>query len=215
MSATLLRLGLWIMILALALYVILEPDRVRQAITGRQARYGSNTLILTIAFLAILGIANVMIKTPRFNLDKRWDLTEDKSHTLAPETLKALQTLPQRVKATAFYSANLPADTAKELLNNFKVSSNGKFDYEFVNPDIDPVRAKKAGITGDGKIQLTMGNQSEIASFASETELAKALIRLINPTSRAIYFLTGHGEASLDSGDNSYATAKTTLENKN
>jgi ABC-type uncharacterized transport system involved in gliding motility auxiliary subunit len=200
-----------VVILALALYVILEPDRVRQLITGRQARYGSNTLVTSLAFLGILIVGNVLI----FQNPQRWDLTEDKSHTLAPETIKALKSLPQPVKATAFYSSGLPTDTAAELLNNFKAGSHGKFDYEFVNPDTDPVRAKAAGITGDGKIQLTMGDHSEIANYASETELAKALIRLINPTARAVYFLTGHGEASLDSGQNSYSTAKTTLENKN
>ncbi|HXD10555.1 MAG TPA: Gldg family protein, partial [Anaerolineales bacterium] len=50
---------------------------------------------------------------------------------------------------------------------------------------------------------------------ASETELTKSLIRLINPESRVVYFLTGHGEASLDSGDVSVSTAKRTLESKN
>lgn len=213
-----LLISIGVMILALALYVILEPDRIRQMFTGRQARYGSNMVVMTIAFLVMLILVNGMVKTARFNLDKRWDLTEDKSHTLAPETLKALQTLPQPVHATAFF-ATTTTDTAKELLDNFKSSSNGKFTYEFVNPDTDPVRAKAAGITGDGKIQLTMGTHSEVAAFASETEIAKALIRLINPTARVVYFVTGHGEASLESaggnGDISYATAKQTLENKN
>src|SRR5512145_1226765 len=37
-------------ILAIATYAILEPERVRRFLTGRQARYGSNALIMTIAF---------------------------------------------------------------------------------------------------------------------------------------------------------------------
>ncbi len=211
-----LLISVGVMILALALYVIMEPDRVRQMFTGRQARYGSNLAVMAIAFLVLLGLINFMVKTERFHLDKRWDLTEDQSQTLAPETLKALQTLPQPVKATAFFATSA-TDTAKQLLDKYKSSSDGKFTYEFVNPDTDPVRAKAAGITGDGKIQLTMGNHSEVATFASETEIDKALIRLINPTARVVYFLTGHGEASLDSSSNqnSYSVAKQTLENKN
>lgn len=207
-----LLVSIGVLILGLALYAILEPDRIRQMVTGRQARYGSNTLITTIAFLGILIVGNVLV----FQNPQRWDLTEDKTNTLAPETLQALKTLPQPVKATAFYSASLATDSADTLLKNFKASSNGKFDYEFVNPDLDPVRVKAAGITGDGKIQLSMGERSEVAAFASETELTKTLIRLINPTSRVVYFLTGHGEASLDdAGQVSYSTAKQTLENKN
>jgi ABC-type uncharacterized transport system involved in gliding motility auxiliary subunit len=136
-------------------------------------------------------------------------------NTLAPETIKALENLPQPVKATAFFSNSISNETASKLLENFKTNSKGRFDYKFINPDTDPVAAREAGITGDGKILLVMGDRKEIAGFASEIELAKTLIRLINPTPRAVYFLTGHGEASLESNDNSYSLAKQTLESKN
>jgi ABC-type uncharacterized transport system involved in gliding motility auxiliary subunit len=205
---TLISLG--VTVLGIALYAILEPDKIRRAITGRQAKYGSNLFVTSIAFLGILIVVNVLV----FQNPKNWDVTQDKSNTLAPETIKALETLPQPVVATGFYS-NSPADTDTQLLEKFKAASNGKFSYKFINPDTDPVAARAAGITGDGKILLQMGAQKEIASYASETEIAKALIKLINPTARVVYFLTGHGEASLDSGDISFATAKQTLESKN
>ena len=202
-------------ILALAIYLLLEPEKVRRALTGRQARYGSNTILMTIAFFAILGLTNFMVKSERFNLDKRWDVTEDKQNTLAPESVQALEQLKESVTATAFYSTTLSTQSADELLAKFKAGSNGKFEYTFVNPDTDPVAAKNAGITGDGKILLTMGQRKEIAAYASETEITKALYRLINPEPRVIYFLSGHGEAGLEAAQSSMATAKTTLENKN
>src|ERR1041384_7246921 len=43
--------SLGIVILGLAIYAFLEPDRVRHTLTGRQARYGSNALIMSLAFL--------------------------------------------------------------------------------------------------------------------------------------------------------------------
>lgn len=201
-----------VVILALATYLLLEPDKVRRALTGRQARYGSNAIIMSVAFLGILIVANVLAFQ---NPDLHKDITEDKANTLAPESAQALEQLKESVTATAFYSTNLPTQSADELLAKFKAGSAGKFDYQFVNPDTDPVAAKDAGITGDGKILLTMGDRKEIAGFASETEITKALYRLINPEPRVIYFLTGHGEASLESGQPSMATAKQTLENKN
>ena len=201
-----------VVILALATYLLLEPDKVRRALTGRQARYGSNAIIMSVAFLGILIVANVLAFQ---NPDLHKDITEDKANTLAPESAQALEQLKEPVTATAFYSTNLPTQSADELLAKFKAGSAGKFDYQFVNPDTDPVAAKDAGITGDGKILLTMGDRKEIAGFASETEITKALYRLINPEPRVIYFLTGHGEASLESGQPSMATAKQTLENKN
>src|SRR5262245_47854697 len=50
-------------ILFTAVYVILEPERIRQAITGRQARYGSNAFVMSIAFLGILVAANLLART--------------------------------------------------------------------------------------------------------------------------------------------------------
>jgi ABC-type uncharacterized transport system involved in gliding motility auxiliary subunit len=214
--------ALWIsgglIILGLATYVILEPGRVQKFITGRQARFGGNTLVTSVAFLLILGLTNAMVIAPRLNLDKRWDLTEDKANTLAPETLAALETLPEKITATAFFSQNRPKDSAEQLLNNIKISSAGKFEYEFVDPDRDPQRARETGITGDGKILLEMGDRKEIAASADETEILQAMIRLINPNERVVYFLTGHGERDTEQSteDNSSLTqARATLESKN
>lgn len=206
---TLISLG--VAILGLAVYTILEPEKTRQALTGRQARYGSNIAITSIAFVGILFVVNWFV----FNNPKNWDVTQDKVNTLAPETIQALESLPQPVTAVAFYSANLSTQSATELLDKFKANSNGRFNYQFVNPDTDPVAAREAGITGDGKIMLVMGEQREIANFVSETELTKTLIKLISPEARAVYFLTGHGEASLEFADVSVSTAKRTLESKN
>ena len=201
-----------VVILALATYLLLEPDKVRRTFTGRQAKYGSNAVIMSIAFAGLLVFVNFIAFD---NPDLHKDITEDKQNTLAPESAQALEQLTEPVVATAFYSTSLSTQSADELLAKFKAGSGDKFDYKFVNPDTDPVAAKNAGITGDGKILLTMGDRKEIAGFASETEITKALYRLINPEPRVIYFLTGHGEASVDSGEVSVTTAKTTLENKN
>jgi hypothetical protein len=105
----------------------------------------------------------------------------DKTNTLADSTLQTLAALPETVTALAFYSDNLPTDTAEELLHKFKSNSDGKFIYQFVNHDTDPVAAREAGITGDGKILLEMGDRKEIAAFASEDELTRSMIRLIAP----------------------------------
>src|SRR5690606_31490641 len=95
-------------------------------------------------------------------------------------------------------------------------NSNGKFDYQFVNPDRDPQAAINAGITGDGKILLQMGDRQEIVAFASDNEILKGLLRLLNPGSDAVYFLIGHGEREVDqASDASMTRAKSTLESKN
>jgi ABC-type uncharacterized transport system involved in gliding motility auxiliary subunit len=201
-----------VLVLGLAVYAILNPAGVRRILTGRQARYGSNAIIMALAFLGILGVVNWMA----YNNPKSWDFTEDKQHTLAPQTIQALASLPGKVEAIAFYSAQTPTDTAKQLLNDFKSNSKGKFDYKFVDPNADPVLAKQYGITGDGKIVLVMGKTSETAAFADEQDLTQAMIRLISPEARVVYFLTGHGEPDINGTETTaISRIRTTLESKN
>jgi ABC-type uncharacterized transport system involved in gliding motility auxiliary subunit len=210
-----LQISIALFILGLAYYAIMSPDSIRRFVTGRQARYGSNSLILAIAFLGILFTINYLVYQ---NPGTPLDLTEDKSNTLSKETLQALSTLPEKVHAVAFFSAQMDRQGATETLDNYKVNSDGMFDYEFIDPDQDPLAAREAGITGDGKILLTMGTSREIASSTSESELTGTLIRLISPTERVVYFLEGHGEASIEptaSDQVSFSIAKNTLEAKN
>ena len=202
-----------LIVLGLAAYAIMEPDRVRRFFTGRQARYGSNALVMSIAFVGILIVGNILAYQNPFTVA---DLTEDKTNTLSPELTSALKTLPAKVTATGFFSQNSPTDSADKLLNNIKANSNGKFDYKFVNPDRDPQGAKEAGITGDGKILLQMGDHKEIVAGASESEILKGLLKLLNPGNNVVYFLTGHGERDIEqAGETSMTRAKATLESKN
>lgn len=211
-----LNLALWLSLglvaIGLALYALLDPQRVRELLTGRQARYGSNAAIMLIAFLGILVVVNVFT----YQNPHQWDLTEDKQNSLAPETLDTLMALPQPVTATAFYTSRTPSTTAQELLDRYKANSTGKFDYTIVDPEQKPLAAQQAGITGDGKIYLQMGDQHEIVSYASEQEITASLIRLMNPGERSVYFLTGHGEHDIEkAGDTAYTQLRTALEAKN
>jgi len=211
-----LYISIGLLVIGLAAYAIMTPDTVRRFLTGRQARYGSNSLIITLAFIGIIVVVNVLAyQNPDF-LGAPWDLTEDKSNTLAPETILALTTVPDKVTATAFFTQNIDPTSARDLLSKFKNNSNGKFDFNFVNPDLDPVAAREAGVTGDGKIVLQMGETKEIASSANETELTRTLVRLISPKARAVYFMQGHGEPAFEAnGQVNFSSAKDALEGKN
>jgi ABC-type uncharacterized transport system involved in gliding motility auxiliary subunit len=210
-----LQISLALIIVGLAIFAILDPDRVRRTFTGRQAKYGSNAFVMVIAFLGILVVINYL----GYNYTKRWDLTADKTHTLAAETLKTLKTLPTPVTADAFYSSRLNSDSAKSVLEDYKYNSGGKFTYSFINPDSNPVAAQQAGVQQDGTVVLHLGSHTEkiTSNPPSEQDMTSALVRLINPGQRNVYFLTGHGEMD-PTGSNSnrsYANAKNALTAKN
>jgi ABC-type uncharacterized transport system involved in gliding motility auxiliary subunit len=207
-----LQISLGLVLVGLALFAILDPERVRVALTGRQARYGSNALVMSLAFLGVLSVVNYLFyKTP-----KRWDLTENQQYTLAPETIETLESLPQPVEALAFYTRRLPTAQAQGLLDQYKFHSGGKFDFVFIDPEQDIAAARQANIQRDGTIVLKMGDNQEIVTYVQEREITGALVRLISPGKMGVYFLVGHGEYSPeDSGEGGYAQARITLEKKN
>lgn len=201
-----------VFVIGFAIYALLDPERVRKILTGRQAQHGSNSIILFIAFTGILVVVNILAQ----QYPQRWDVTEDKQHTLAPETIQALNSLPQAISATAFFSARQSRETASQLLEDFKTNSNGKFDYQFMDPDSNPVLVNQLGITGDGKILLQLGDNKEIVTTATEKELTGGLIRLLNPERPVLYFLAGEGEHDTEnSGQSAYTRVRQVLESKN
>ena len=211
-----LQISLGLFIIGLAVYVALDPGAVRTALTGRQARHGSNAFILTVAFVGILIVINYL----SINNNKRWDLTADKTNTLANETLEVLNSLPETIVAKAFFTSDSMVATSKEnareLFDKYVYESDGKFKYEFIDPNKDPVTAQEAGITKDGTIVLYMGDTKQAVAYGSEQELTGAMVRLMNPGGHAIYFLTGHGEFPIEGGgDQTYSLLKAALEAKN
>jgi ABC-type uncharacterized transport system involved in gliding motility auxiliary subunit len=204
--------GTAVVLLGLSLFAILDPERTREILTGRQARHGSNAFLMLLAFTGILIFLNVIVsENPR-----SWDVTSNKQNSLAPESLKTLAALKEPVTAVAFYTARSSPQAAQTLLEKYKNASNGKFDYSVVDPEADPARAQEAGITEDGTIALYLGQQKELVTVADEQDVTGALVRLMNPQKKAVYFLTGHGERDTQvTGQTAYTTAARALQSKN
>ena len=207
-----LQISLAMIVVGLAAFALLDPQHLREILTGRQARYSSNALVLSVAFIGILVVVNYVAA----NNSVRWDLTEDKTHTLSKETLDTLKSLKEPVTAEAFFTSRYPSDTARELLDTYQYNSNGMFTYQFIDPEQNPVQAQQSQVTRDGTIVLKQANRQEQVTYAGEQDMTSALIRLANPGKRAVYFLTGHGEYDPDStGDKSYSQVKSALTAKN
>lgn len=210
------NLALWISlgvaVVGLALYALFDPQRLREFLAGRQARHGSNALIMLIAFILILVVINVIVyKNPA-----QWDWTEGKQNTLARETIDTLKALPASVHAIGFFTTRASNSSTLDLFTKIEVKSNGKFTYEFVDPEANPAKAQQYKITQDASVVLVMQNRQELLTNPTEQEFTNALVRLMNPGQRVVYFLTGHGERDIQNpGDKAYTRSKTVLEAKN
>jgi ABC-type uncharacterized transport system involved in gliding motility auxiliary subunit len=216
-----LQISLIGVVVGLVLYVALAPGQLRYAIRGRRVRYGFNAVLMFLAFFGILVVINYLVfYNAKMNPKQtRWDLTENKSNTLAPETLDTLSKLPEVVHAQAFYSPRLNSDisTAQVLLEKYTKNAKGKFSFEFIDWEQKRSLATQAGITNDGQVVLNMGDRKELVSVVSEQEITSALVRLISNEKRTVYFLQDEGEYDPNSTTNneSMSRVRDALEEKN
>lgn len=201
-------------IVGLAAGVMLNPERIRLALRGRQARYGSNALVLSAALVGIVMLVNILV----FNNPTRIDLTEDQTFSLSDETLLLLSELKEEVIIKGFYTPERASqrDNLRPTLDEYNARSDGLVTYQFIDPLIDPVAADRHGITRDASVAVVMGDSSHVVDFPSEREISSAIIRLSNSEERSVYFLTGHGERAIDDvGDEGMSQLKDALISKN
>ena len=205
-------ISLGVAIVGPALYALFDPQRIREFITGRQARRGSNAIIMLIAFILILVVVNAIV----YQNPIQWDWTEGKQNTLAPETIDTLKALPAPVHAIGFFTTRTSNVSVLDLFTKVTAKSNGKFSYEFIDPETNPSKALQYKITQDASVVLVLQGRQEVLSNPTEQDFTNALVRLMNPGQHVIYFLTGHGERDIqNTADKAYTRARTVLESKN
>jgi len=196
----------------LALYAVYNLEDVRKFLAGRSVRYGAGSALSVVLVLGILIIVSAM--TAKNSV--RYDLTQDQRHSLAPQTLKVLEGLPVKVKITGFFQGEGGFQVrGRDLLDQYAHAAS-KFEYEIVDPDRYPARAKAAGITRYDTVVVEAVGRSEKINNLSEERLTNALVRLTRPGKKVVYFLTGHGEKDgASSQKDGYSTVKTALEDQN
>jgi len=144
--------------------------------------------------------------------------TSTKTPKLSQETIAILESLETPAFGKAFFTESNQdaAEKAQMLLNEYKEYSEGKFDFVFIDPEIYPLAAEEVNVTRDGVIAIQMGDEVEHVTVVNEEKITTALIHLMNPGSRMVYFLIGHGERNFEeTGDTSLTQLKMDLEVRN
>ena len=193
----------------LTVFLVMHFEMFREFSTRRSTRLGFNSLLMVALFAAILSILNFL--AVRHNI--RWDFSETKRFTLAPQTARLLRELPREVKATVFTSDQGPARLAyRDLFESYKVHTD-KLTVEFVDPEKKPGVVRRYAITRPDTAVLESGKQETRITTATEQELTNALVRVTKDEKKTVYFLSGHAEHLLeDSSKEGYSFLKEALE---
>ncbi|MEZ5536423.1 MAG: Gldg family protein [Thiolinea sp.] len=150
----------------------------------------AKTISFYVLLLMIIGVLGFFSREYVYRAD--WTYGQRNSLTEISEVL--LTGLEEPLRFVAY----VPDDAAlqEKLRKLFRKYQRIKPDIEveFVNPDLDPVRAKQDGIQYAGQILLRLGERSEIVESTSEQVIANALQRMGRGNERLVVFLEGHGE---------------------
>ena len=206
----------WVLLAGLLLVGASLLGRVgdlRGAVGGRTLRYGVNTAAMIVLLLGVIGVVEAL----SYRHNWRWDLTENRRHSLAPQTVQLLKSLGTDVSATAFFRSDQPGKrTAEDLLKQYARFANGRFTWRIVDPDREPGLARRYGVESYGTVVLETKAKSEKVLDAEEEKLTNALVKVTREGKRVVYVVQGHGERELANSEKAgFSEAKAAMEKVN
>jgi ABC-type uncharacterized transport system involved in gliding motility auxiliary subunit len=180
---------------------------------GRTARYGLNTGVMVLLLLGIIGLVEAF----SYRHNARLDLTANRRHSLAPQTIEVLKTLQTDVNAIAFFRSDQPGKRlAEDLFKQYARYGGSRFSWRVVDPDREPALARRYAVESYGTVIVESKERSERVTDAEEEKLTNALVKLTREGKRVVYVLQGHGERELGNTDRpGFSEAKTAMERAN
>ncbi len=202
------QLGVGLGVILLLAAILLQPNTVRAALTGRPARYGSNAVLLSLAFLGILALLNYL----SYKHDRDYDLTDTGNFTLSKQTIQVLKNLAQPVEIIGFFEAADPRlALARKYLKRY-AHHTSHLTYEFHDPKVEPTLAQSFELNSYGLVFVS-GDRHYQSAIVDEQTLTSGLVRVTSQTNQVVYFITGHGERNIDDATpEGYSAIKQALE---
>ncbi len=174
-------------------------DELRSLI--RQGR--GELLLSTLGLLAVLvAVAWVATLYPA-----RLDMTADREHSLAPQTITMLKAIEKPVDIVFFHDRGMRETV--ELYEQI-AAQNPKINVRFFDPMLNPSQAKLFGVEFAGTALMESEGRKLTVNGPTETDIANGILRVTQGKQQLACFLDGHGEPdpfSLESHDHTEGDA--------
>jgi hypothetical protein len=187
-------------------HLLLRWEDISRRVGRRQLLYGSNTAVLTLAVLGILGLVNCpgfegwpWSKGLVHRYPKRWDFTKGQRYSLSEQTTKILAGLKEDVHIT-YFQRSAEIASGRDRLRPFEAASP-RLKLEFVDPNKNPSKARQHEVTRVPTIVVQRGERHESLSSDSEQDLVNALIKVTRDTKKTVCFSEGEGERDPEDSD--------------
>ncbi len=180
---------------------------------SRQFLRGSASTVYTIAVIGILILVNVLAAQTSL----RWDVTEEREHSLSDQTNTILQNLDDEVEIIAFFpDGSAIKREVSGLLREYEYRSN-LVEVRFIDPEANPGKASEYEVTdayttvvksGDRTHHISIRNLYDFSAieqggdpadvkFQGEQALTRAIAHISGDVEINTYFVTGHGQPGL------------------
>lgn len=187
---TMLNAALTVFTLILGL-LLLYPRRVDFVtwLKSRQSRVALTQFTGMGLVLAIVALINHV--GWKFPLSA--DFSQQQLHTLSAQTRTILKQAPAGLRLTYFArKEDWPQGMA--ILRLFR-AARSDIQLDAVDVEASPQRARAAGVTENGSVELSLGKKKVVFFLKDELSITNALLKLSRPRALRIYLTTGHGEA--------------------
>lgn len=184
---------------------------------SRKFKYGSVATGLTVAFVAVVIIVNIIFSLLADAYSWKLDMTSYDLYSISDSTKQIVNSLTKKdqIKLTIMYNEENYPEVFRETVKRFANLSEN-VEYTYVDPDVNPNALTAFGseysIT-EGAIVVENGERIRVINFNDmyeqdsenytvtykvEESLASALLHVTKEQIPLVYFVTGHGEGGYD-----------------
>ncbi len=154
----------------------------------------ASTLLLAVVLLG----ANYLAARRHFT----FDLTRNRANSLSDQTLKTLAKLPSNLRFTYYFASSQSDPNIQNLLAAYARASD-RVRVESVSALREPSRVPP-GFNGSPLVVARLdapkdGTKSAVPqeiNVPDEQNVTSAMLKLLDPKARTLYFLSGHGEVA-------------------
>jgi ABC-type uncharacterized transport system involved in gliding motility auxiliary subunit len=188
-------------------HLILRWEDATRYLGVRQMKYGTNTFVLVVVVLLILGGVNYLVDRHT----KRFDLTETKRYSLSDQTRKVLQGLKDEVTIT-YFQRERDMTRGQDRLREYEALTD-KLKVDFVDPIQNPAKAQAFDVRGPWPILIVQrGEKKDRISSDSEQDITNALIQVTREGTKTVCLVEGEGERSTeDTSERGFSGAEKAL----
>lgn len=186
-------------IVCLVLWLYVHIHQLIIMIRTRGAQAALSSALFTVFVLGILVLVNYI--GGRHHL-LRHDFTQSKMHSLSDQSRSILKTLDTKVTLTAFISQEYHnAEPLRRLLDEYGYASS-KVAVRIHDFKTDVDKVQEYNVRFDGTLYVEAGEKDAVrkeeVQGGTEEQITSALLAVTTGEKTKIYFLTGHGEASVE-----------------